>query len=120
MAHGLDAVCDGIAKVGDIGDEFCGSQQDVNMVERGRCFSIARGLERSIKPIDSLTSKYLRLNSARLQLASSHGPTAQLNVWSVQMQVMFVREQPLKARAGAIQGDWEKKMSEEVIEAVSG
>ena len=31
-----------------------------------------------------------------------------------------MREQPLKARAGAMQGSWEKKMSEEVIEAVSG
>lgn len=56
MARSLDAVCDGIAEVGDIGDKFCGSQQDVNMVERGRSFSIAGGLERSIKPIDSLAS----------------------------------------------------------------
>ena len=71
MAHSLDAVCDGIAEVGDIEDEFCGSQQDVNTMERGRSFSIAGELERSIKPIDSLASKYLRLNSARLQLASS-------------------------------------------------
>lgn len=89
-------------------------------LEQGRSFSIAGGLERSIMPIDSLASKYLRLNPARLQLVSSHGPTAQLSFWSVQMLVIFVREQPLEARAGAMQGSWEKKMSEEVNEAVSG
>lgn len=45
-------------------------------------------------------------NSNVLQLASSHGPTAQLKVTSVQMQVRFVREQPLAARAGPIHGGW--------------
>lgn len=42
-----------------------------------------------------------------LQVANSHGPTAQLNVTSVQMQVRFVREQPLAVRAVSIQGGYE-------------
>ena len=64
--------------------------------------------------------KNSQLNSAVLQLANSHGPTAQLNVSSVQMQVRLVREQPLTARAGSMQGGWGMRMLEDRGEVMWG
>lgn len=42
-----------------------------------------------------------------LQVANSHSPVTQLNVTSVQMQVRFVREQPLASRPDFTQGGYE-------------